>query len=180
MLYLRPDPLDCPAISVGGGTTSKSPCRTTSDDDDEKPGQDTLHFLDHNHDTITSLSLRYGVPAAALRRANKLTSDHLLLARRTILIPHEFYKAGVSLSPRPLGGEDEELRKSKIRRFMTSTKVADYDVAQLYLQNAGYDFPVAVEAYFADETWETRNPSRKPAGDGSKPKKHRGPFWRGL
>jgi hypothetical protein len=31
----------------------------------------------------------------------------------------------VSLSPRPLEGEEEELRKSKIRRWMVACKVAE-------------------------------------------------------
>src|SRR5687767_8492334 len=65
----------------------------------EKPADDTLHFLNHEHDSIASLSLRYGVPTAALRRANNINSDHLLLGRKTVLIPGEFYKGGVSLSP---------------------------------------------------------------------------------
>ncbi|KLU84271.1 hypothetical protein MAPG_03315 [Magnaporthiopsis poae ATCC 64411] len=46
--------------------------------------EDVLHFLDHAHDTIPSLSLRYNIPAAALRAANRLGSDHLLLGRRVI------------------------------------------------------------------------------------------------
>lgn len=127
--------------------------------DDEKaaaapPPDDTLHFLDHEHDNIPSLSLRYGVPQAALRRANNITSDHLLLARKTILIPGEFYSAGISLSPQPIDGEEEELRKSKIRRLMTSCKLADYDVAQLYLEQAKYDLDDAIDAFVGDEAWE--------------------------
>ena len=88
--------------------------------------EDVLHFLDHEHDNLTSLSLRYGVPIAALRKANNITSDHLLLARRTILIPGEFYKAGVSLSPRPVEGEEEERRKAIVRRWMVTCKVSEY------------------------------------------------------
>lgn len=86
---------------------------------------DVLHFVDPNYDTITSLSLRYGVPASALRRTNGLFADHLLAARRTILIPGEYYKGGVSLSPRPVEGEEEEARKSKIRRWMVACKVPE-------------------------------------------------------
>lgn len=84
----------------------------------------------------------------------------------------------MSLSPRPVEGEDEERRRSRIRRFMTSSKVADYDVATLYLEQAGYDLAAAVDAYFADEAWEREHPSRgkQPA----KGHKNRGPFWRGL
>jgi len=91
----------------------------------EAPAEDVLHFLDPSHDTILSLSLRYGVPHDALRRKNCLFADHLLAARRTILIPGEFYKGGVSLSPEPLQSEEEEIRKAKIRRWMVACKVAE-------------------------------------------------------
>lgn len=84
-----------------------------------------MHFLDPAQDTISSLSLRYGVPQDALRRTNGLFADHLLAARRTILIPGRFYKGGVSLSPQPIGGEEEEIRKSKVRRWMVTCKVAE-------------------------------------------------------
>lgn len=127
----------------------------------EKPAEDTLHFLDHRHDSIASLSLRYGVPAAALRRANNVNSDHLLLGRKTVIIPGEFYKAGVSLSPQPVEGEEEELRKAKIRRLMTSCKIADYDIAVLYLEQHGYDLNLASEAFVADEEWERTHPPDK-------------------
>ncbi|KAI8966854.1 hypothetical protein F5Y11DRAFT_6720 [Daldinia sp. FL1419] len=130
-----------------------------------EPAEDTLHFLNHEHDTITSLSLRYGVPAAVLRRANSITSDHLILGRRTVIIPGEYYKGGVSLSPRPIEGEEEEARKSKIRRWMVMCKVHEYDVAVLYLQQADYDLEMATEAFFADEEWERTHPV-KAAGRG--------------
>jgi hypothetical protein len=55
-----------------------------------------------------------------------LNSDHLLLARRTIIIPGEFYKGGVSLSPRPIEGEDEERRKAIVRKWMVACKVSEY------------------------------------------------------
>lgn len=93
-----------------------------------QPAEDVLHFLDHAHDTLTSLSFRYNVPLSALRQANNITSDHLLLARRTIVIPGRFYKGGVSLSPRPVEGEDEERRKAVIRRWMVACKVSEYVV----------------------------------------------------
>ncbi|KAK3322380.1 hypothetical protein B0H66DRAFT_201331 [Apodospora peruviana] len=118
--------------------------------------QDILHFLNHDHDTVTSLSLRYNVPIPVLRQANRLTSDHLLLGRRTVLIPS--VRGGISLSPRPVEGEEEEARKAKIRRWMVACKVADYDVAVLYLEQAGYDLDLATEAYFADEAWELDHP----------------------
>ncbi|KAI8677207.1 hypothetical protein LRP88_09764 [Fusarium phalaenopsidis] len=151
------------------------------DDGSKETVLDTLHFLDHRHDSVNSLSLRYGVPATVLRRVNNITSDHLLVGRRTILIPGEYYKGGVSLSPRPIEGEEEETRKGKIRRFMTSCKVSDYDVAVLYLEQSSYDLEAAVTAYLDDDKWERDHPSQIP-GKGKKADryKNRGPFWRGL
>ncbi|KAK6950082.1 hypothetical protein Daesc_008406 [Daldinia eschscholtzii] len=145
-----------------------------------EPAEDTLHFLNHEHDTITSLSLRYGVPASVLRRTNNITSDHLILGRRTILIPGEYYKGGVSLSPRPVEGEEEEARKSKIRRWMVACKVHEYDVAVLYLEQAGYDLEMATEAFFADEEWERAHPVEA-AGRGkgiARRANNRSPYWR--
>ena len=86
---------------------------------------DVLHFVDQNNDSISSLSLRYGVPPDALRRTNNLFADHLLAARRTVLIPGEYYKGVVSLSPRPLEGEEEEMKKTKLRKFMVRCKVVE-------------------------------------------------------
>lgn len=90
-----------------------------------EPAPDVLHFVNPDQDTIRSLSLRYGVPIDALRRCNGLYSDHLIQARRTVLIPGEYYKGGVSLSPRPVDGEEEEIRKTKVRKWMVSCKCAE-------------------------------------------------------
>lgn len=92
---------------------------------DTENAPDVLHFVDQNNDSISALSLRYGVPIDALRQTNNLYADHLLAARRTVLIPGEFYKGGVSLSPRPLEGEEEEIKKTKLRKFMVRCKVAE-------------------------------------------------------
>ncbi|KAL2074699.1 hypothetical protein VTL71DRAFT_8478 [Oculimacula yallundae] len=125
---------------------------------DTQPAEDVLHFLDHENDTLTSLSFRYGVPLAALRKANNITSDHLLLARRTVVVPGEYYKGGVSLSPRPLEGEEEERRKGIVRRWMVACKVSEYDVALVYLTQVDYDLEAAIEAYKEDERWEKEHP----------------------
>ncbi|GAP91047.1 hypothetical protein SAMD00023353_1502220 [Rosellinia necatrix] len=127
----------------------------------DESAEDILHFLNHAHDSINSLSLLYGVPASALRRANNIASDHLIFGRRTVVIPGQYYKGGVSLSPRPIEGEEEERRKAKIRRWMVSCKVHEYDVALLYLEQAGYDLQMATDAYFADEEWERTHPADK-------------------
>lgn len=126
-------------------------------DPEKSLAHDALHFLDHEHDSIASLSLRYGVGASVLRRRNNITSDNLLLGRKTILIPG----GGVSLSPRPVEGEEEELKKSKIRRMMTSCKIVQYDIALLYLEQSGYDLGAAVDSYLEDDVWEKNNPRRK-------------------
>lgn len=69
--------------------------------------------------------MKYGVPHEDLRRKNGLFADNLLAARRTVLIPGEFYKGGVSLSPKPMESEEEEIRKAKVRRWMVACKVAE-------------------------------------------------------
>jgi LysM repeat protein len=117
-----------------GGSHERKPTdeKTPLDDrpsslETEKPETkrpDVLHFVDPATDSVSSVAIRYGVPAAILRRANALFSDHLLVARRTIVIPGEHY-GGASLSPRPPGGEEEEARKGKIRRLMVRCKVAE-------------------------------------------------------
>ncbi|KAI1194890.1 hypothetical protein F5X97DRAFT_261902 [Nemania serpens] len=123
--------------------------------------EDVLHFLDHTRDSINSLSLRYGVPASVLRQANNISSDQLLMGRRTVRIPGQYYRGGVSLSPRPIEGEEEEKRKAKIRRWMVACKVHEYDVALLYLEQAGYDLQLATDEYFADEEWERTHPTHE-------------------
>ncbi|KAL8388605.1 hypothetical protein RB595_009094 [Gaeumannomyces hyphopodioides] len=160
------------------------------------PSQDVLHYLDHARDTIPSLSLRYNIPAAALRRANRLPSDHLLPGRRVIVIPAAAAAASPSpspipftptattttqppppplqsLSPTPVEGAAEERRKAKIRRWMVACREADYDVALLYLDQAAYDLDAAVDAYFADEAWERDNPLRG-GGGGARGRGRRG------
>ncbi|KAL8414886.1 hypothetical protein RB594_005916 [Gaeumannomyces avenae] len=180
-------------------TAAPTPPTKADDDDDNKtappppppPPQDVLHYLDHARDTIPSLSLRYNIPAAALRRANRLPSDHLLPGRRVIVIPAAASASSPSststptttttatpppppppppplqsLSPHPVEGAAEERRKAKVRRWMVACREADYDVALLYLDQAAYDLDAAVDAYFADEAWERDNPLR--AGGGAR------------
>ena len=56
---------------------------------------------------------------------------------------------------------DEEIeRKKKIRKWMMTTKVADYDVAVLYMDGNGWDVEKAVEALRDDERWEREHPLR--------------------
>lgn len=41
---------------------------------------------------------------------------------------------------------------------MVATKVADYDVAVLYLEQSGYDLAQAVARFLEDEAWEREHP----------------------
>jgi len=41
---------------------------------------------------------------------------------------------------------------------MVATKVSEYDVALLYLQQAEYDLDAAIEAFREDERWESEHP----------------------
>ena len=127
-------PPQSPRLSYATLTTSEEPPPYQSvrplEQNPEKtinnqPAEDVLHFLNPVTDSIPSLSLRYGVPQSALRKMNGLFANHLLAARRTVLIPGAFYKGGVSLSPKPIESEEEEIRKSKVRRWMVACKVAE-------------------------------------------------------
>lgn len=132
----------------------QAPPEKASHSDD---AEDVLHFLTPN-DTISSLSLAYGVPISALRKTNNVYADHLIQGRKTILIPGEHYKGGVSLSPQPLESEEEELKKNKLRRWQVACKVAEYDVALMYLKNADWDLDSAIDAYRDDDQWEKDHP----------------------
>jgi len=107
---------------------------------------------------MRSLALAYRIPIDALRRANNVFSDHLVQGRKTVIIPGEYYKGGVSLSPQPLEGEEEEIKRNKTRRWMVACKVAEYDVALLYLQQAHWVLDDAISAYRDDERWEKEHP----------------------
>ena len=121
---------ELPAYSA---LNSSTPSKKKNESSSDLPAEDVLHFLDPSQDSILSLSLRYGVPQDALRRKNGLFADHLLAARRTIIIPGEFYKGGVSLSPEPMESEEAEIRKAKIRRWMVACKVSEYSYSQLVI-----------------------------------------------
>ncbi|KAB8754763.1 hypothetical protein FH972_026552 [Carpinus fangiana] len=158
---------------------------TSSDDDDDHtadddpPGYYTLapngtatatltpdvtHHL-RPTDTLAALSLAYAVPAPVLRAHNRLHADHLLAARRTLRIPGSHY-AGPSLSARPVEDPAEAERKARLRRFMVAAKCHEYEVAELYLRQAGGELGAALERWEEDERWERENPLQKGKGKG--------------
>lgn len=131
--------------------------------------KDVLHHL-RPIETLTTLSILYNVPASILRSHNALFSDSLLPARRTLLIPSSHY-TGPSLSAEPVEDPEEVERKARLRRFMVSSKCADYKMAELYLGQAEGDVEKAVARWREDERWEKENPLHKGKGPGTK--------WRG-
>ncbi|KAK5047473.1 hypothetical protein LTR84_006569 [Exophiala bonariae] len=136
--------------------------------------EDTVHFVGLD-DTLASLSIAYGVPAAVLRAHNNVFSDGLITARKWVLIPRSHYDGPpLSVPPDP----DEEERKTKLRRWMVATKCADYAVATLYLKASDYQLDVAVQAFKADEEWERRNPLEG-QGKGKEKEKRRSRLGRG-
>lgn len=135
----------------------------------------TIHHLRHpphpSPDSLTSLSLRYGIPAHILRQHNSLPNDadYLLAARHTLLIPTAYITTkpntttNPSLSPHPPGDAASRERKVQIRRFMVACKEADYDAAVVYLEASGHDFDEAVARHRADAAWERANPNPSPS-----------------
>jgi len=106
---------------------------------------------------MSSLSLAYGVPIPILRAHNNLYQDHLLAARKWILIPKSHYQ-GPTLSTPP--DPEEEEQKNKLRRWMVTTKCADYSVAMLYLKGSDNNLELAIEGFKADEQWEKDHPMK--------------------
>lgn len=124
--------------------------------------EDVLHHL-RPTETLMTLSILYNVPASVLRSHNALFSDSLLPARRTLLIPASHY-SGPSLSAEPVEDPEEVERKARLRRFMVTTKCADYKMAELYMGQAEGDVDRAVARWMEDERWEKENPLQKGKG----------------
>lgn len=141
------------------GTGPPSYADVEKEEQNKAKKEDVIHHLHHPRDTIQSLSLSYNIPPRVIRQYNNISSDNLLLARHTILIPASHY-SGPSLSTTPPIDVEEDERRKKIRRFMVSCKVAEYDVAVLYLQQAEWDMDKAAEAWMEDERWEIEHPMK--------------------
>ncbi|KAK3997245.1 hypothetical protein QBC44DRAFT_364554 [Cladorrhinum sp. PSN332] len=160
------------ASSSSSRVTTSPPPYTPSSDPFNPPGEEKssepiIHFLLPT-DSIPSLSLAYNIPPHLLRKFNNLTSDHLLFARQTLLVPAGY--SAKSHSPRPVESEAELLRKNKIRRWMVSCKESDYDMAVTYLEGSGYDLEESVKRYKDDVEWEKSNPLQKKVNEKKKTK----------
>ncbi|KAK4123775.1 hypothetical protein N657DRAFT_572785 [Parathielavia appendiculata] len=181
-------PLIPPSPSqVSGANPISTPKQQPKQTQVEKPGY-TIHHLRHpphpNPDTLTSLSLQYGIPARLLLQHNRIPPDasYLLAARHTLLVPTAYcsrlfdksndgnnHHHNSSLSPHPVEDEAERERKVTIRRWMVACKEWDYDTAVVYLEESGYDFAEAVRCYVEDCEWEREHPlERTGKGKGRK------------
>lgn len=153
-----PPPPPQPHAATLAPPTYDPPAYDESHDIKQEKNPDVVHHLSPD-DTLTSLSLAYRVPINVLRQHNSIWSDHLLTARKMVLIPGQYYQ-GPSLAPDPVDDAEETERKSKIRRLMTKCKIHEYDVAVLYLEQEEWDFGRASDKFLADEQWERDHPMK--------------------
>lgn len=114
-----------------------------------------IHYVQPG-DTVASLSLHYSVPVDVLRKSNNIFSDHLLAARRTVIIPPGFF-AGTSRNPLPPGGMEEDQKRVKVKRFQVATKCVESKVAEFYLMEASWDLERALLQWAEDDEWEKKN-----------------------
>ncbi|KAK3295977.1 uncharacterized protein B0H64DRAFT_460826 [Chaetomium fimeti] len=183
-----PPPYSSPFSGPQPGRNPNQPRQEKEEKEEATEAQPryTIHHLRHpphpSPDSLTSLSLRYGIPAHILRQHNSLPNDadYLLAARHTLLIPTAYINTpsattststnphsdtgstgttDPSLSPRPVEDAAERERKVLIRRFMVACKEPDYDAAVVYLEESGYDVDEAVARHRADAAWERANPN---------------------
>lgn len=137
----------------------------------EKPGiemssaGDVVHYVTPE-DTVEGLCLTYGVPMSIFQQHNRLFSNNLLAARRTVLIPPGYY-AGPSKSPGPERAEEEQ-RKVQVKRFQLTTKCVEYKVAEWYLREAQWSLEGALMRWADDDEWEREAIRRKRMGSGAR------------
>mmetsp|Transcript_2435 Transcript_2435/g.6128 ORF Transcript_2435/g.6128 Transcript_2435/m.6128 type:complete len:261 (+) Transcript_2435:135-917(+) len=103
-------------------------------------------------DTVSSLAVKYGTNPVMLRLVNKLSSDMMLMSRRSVLVPPDR-----SVAPPPPMTEDE-LRDQAVRRLRKRMGGAgSLEEARFYLDAAGGDLDAALADYEADRAWERTN-----------------------
>lgn len=140
-------------------------------------------------DTLSGLSLKYGVDARRLARMNKLppstlsTTPHLLHTRQYLDLPPSSRVPSSSTTP-PFGAEQVRVRERAEKRFAFVTKEVDYRIAKAYVALAEGDLELdggvkkvegkpaveigaeglAVDSYLDDTEWEEaeRRAGRKP------------------
>mmetsp|Transcript_952 Transcript_952/g.3773 ORF Transcript_952/g.3773 Transcript_952/m.3773 type:complete len:521 (-) Transcript_952:389-1951(-) len=132
----------------GGG-----PKATNKDDDDDSRSGGVKEHVVLPTDTLSGLSIKYGVSRAELRRWNRLldAAEDCVRTRETLVIP-PLSKArrarGQTRQPRQL-----ETRDVAIQRFRNATRLGRIE-AEVYLEAASWDLAAALKRARADDAFE--------------------------
>lgn len=113
------------------------------------------HFV-QTTDTLYGISLKYKVPVADLRKANRLYDKDEVTVRTFIYIPN----VSQSISPVP---STDDIKSQLIRQFCQNTNCKEAFEAKTYLELSDWVLDRAVESYHSDLNWELQQqggPSR--------------------
>jgi len=122
-----------------------------------------IHTLQRS-DTLAGLSLKYNVDLCELRKTNKLFSDSLLHARRTIIVPTKVEQEEPNDLEQPTQqsfffSEPKDMRWL-VKQFQLVTNCLDAPVCRKYLENNGWSVPRSVQAYEEDLVYERKYPNQ--------------------
>ncbi|KAJ3048541.1 hypothetical protein HK097_010446 [Rhizophlyctis rosea] len=141
-------------LETGGGGSSSSDGLTV--DGHKRPG--VKHFVAAT-DTLAGIALMYNVEVSAIRQANALFTDDVF-ARSWLWIPD------VPESRRPSPSPDEE-NKRLVKRFQLISKCKDTEEAWSYMRQQDFNLDAALEQYWSDVAWESKNPLVSETGHGA-------------
>jgi len=125
----------------------------------EKPTEPFFHVVGPN-DTLSGLSLRYGVSAANIKRVNHLQNDQIYHVKK-LLIPHTNDEAVIKnlilkeTQEKINGAPVISNRLQTVKSFRQQTG-ADAEMAQFYLESANYDLDAALKEWKQDEEFEKK------------------------
>lgn len=203
----NPDAETLPPYEPQASTSNAAPLEQESH---PKPVEETstnLHYISPK-ETLHGIALKYGLQPSHLVALNQLppailsSQPSLLHTRSFLLLP-----PGVqSRAPDPHDPPDVAYYKSVLRRFQTTAKCADPNIADIYVSSAfekkkqelefirenrlargldteqtvpeqGGELEDALEAFKLDSKWESEHQEHAPIGCGSSASKGR---WTGL
>jgi len=127
------------------------------DKEHEKPTEPFFHVIGPN-DTLSGLSLRYGIKTGNIKRVNHLQNDSIYHLKK-ILIPHTNEETLIKqLSSKEVkekinGAPIISNRLQIVKSFRTQTG-AEAEMAQFYLETTGYDLDKALKEWEQDEEFE--------------------------
>ena len=122
----------------------------------DNASQPDIHYLRPN-DTLSTLAITYGVSFRRLLDFNLLPFENMLYSRSSIRIPPESAKRSVSTTMP--GDAEARMRSVKLLRLMQTCKVKR-EVAEVYLDQAGWDLGLAMRKWEEDEVWEREHPMK--------------------